>query len=79
VRSWLRRFRWLHALAFLQFCAAAWSLPVNVDRTVTFVLAGVVLLLVDEDVQVRRRVARLERRVHDLSVDRDRDEETDRP
>jgi hypothetical protein len=77
VRSWLRRFRWLHALAFLQFCAAAWSLPVNVDRTVTFVLAGVVLLLVDEDVQVRRRVARLEYLVLDL--DRDRDEETDRP
>jgi hypothetical protein len=69
------RFRWLHALAFAQFCAAAWSLPVDSDRSVTFVLAGVVLLLVDEDVQVRRRVAHLERRVNDL----DRDEETDRP
>lgn len=75
MRSTLRRVRWLHALAFLQFCAAAWSLPVDRVRTVTFVLAGVVLLLVDETKLLRGRLVQLERRVNDL----DRDEETDRP
>lgn len=58
------RTRLTQALAFLQFCVAAFALPYDAFRATTFCLTGVVLLVMDEVAQLRRRVRALERRLN---------------